>query len=188
MVSLGQYSKFQRLSRPGFVTALTSLDEVNQTLYGVWLSPGLVHYIYIFERGGGLLPTNGLLPSAKIFALLSSALNRGRHLYSAGRPSRWAPTHILVTLSSAQEKLWRRQDIRNELSVVVVLKTVDVVRSVFAELRQCLAVIMRVNGDKVARCPHFNTDQHEVDAQWMVQLQASVLKRFVRTTVATSHN
>jgi len=24
------------------------------------------------------------------------ALNRGRHLYSAGRPSRWALAHILV--------------------------------------------------------------------------------------------
>jgi len=27
-----------------------------------------------------------------------AALNRGRHLYSAGRPSRWALTHILVVL------------------------------------------------------------------------------------------
>jgi len=26
----------------------------------------------------------------------TAALNRGRHLYSAGRPSRWALTHILV--------------------------------------------------------------------------------------------
>jgi len=26
----------------------------------------------------------------------TAALNRGRHLYSAGRPSRWAPAHILV--------------------------------------------------------------------------------------------
>jgi len=26
----------------------------------------------------------------------SVALNRGRHLYSAGRPSRWALAHILV--------------------------------------------------------------------------------------------
>jgi len=26
----------------------------------------------------------------------SAALNRGRHLYSAGRPSRWALAHILV--------------------------------------------------------------------------------------------
>ena len=27
-----------------------------------------------------------------------AALNRGRHLYSAGRPSRWAFAHILVTV------------------------------------------------------------------------------------------
>ena len=26
----------------------------------------------------------------------TAALNRGRHLYSAGRPSRWASVHILV--------------------------------------------------------------------------------------------
>ena len=29
-----------------------------------------------------------------------AALNRGRHLYSAGRPSRWALAHILVLFSS----------------------------------------------------------------------------------------
>ena len=28
----------------------------------------------------------------------TAALNRGRHLYSAGRPSRWALAHILVSL------------------------------------------------------------------------------------------
>ena len=27
----------------------------------------------------------------------TAALNRGRHLYSAGRPSRWALAHILVS-------------------------------------------------------------------------------------------
>ena len=31
-----------------------------------------------------------------------AALNRGRHLCSAGRPSRWALAHILVHLKSAQ--------------------------------------------------------------------------------------
>jgi len=30
-----------------------------------------------------------------------AALNRGRHLYSAGRPSRWALAHILVIFCSA---------------------------------------------------------------------------------------
>ena len=32
-----------------------------------------------------------------------AALNRGRHLYLAGRPSRWALAHILVTLMLALE-------------------------------------------------------------------------------------
>jgi len=30
----------------------------------------------------------------------TAALNRGRHLYSAGRPSRWALAHILVFYAS----------------------------------------------------------------------------------------
>jgi len=45
LVSLGHPSKFQRVSRLGFVTALTT---VNQTLHDVWPSPALVHYTYIF--------------------------------------------------------------------------------------------------------------------------------------------
>jgi len=46
--SLGHPSKFQRVSRVGFVTAPTCSTEVNQTLHDVWLSHGLVQYIYIF--------------------------------------------------------------------------------------------------------------------------------------------
>jgi len=52
--------------------------EANQTLHNVWPSPELVHYIY-----------SGREPK---FA----ALSKGCHLYSAGRPSRWALAHILV--------------------------------------------------------------------------------------------
>jgi len=81
--------------------------EANQTLHDVWPSPGLVHYVYIF---GGFCPItefcqvqNSLcvqvLRSPILAALLhgtrvvgvrqTAALSRGRHLYSAGRPSRW---------------------------------------------------------------------------------------------------
>ena len=50
LVSLGHPCKFQRVSRLGSVTAPTCRStEANQTLHGVWPSPGLVHYIYIFE-------------------------------------------------------------------------------------------------------------------------------------------
>ena len=88
--------------------------EVNQTLYDVWTSPGLVHYIYIL----GLLSPNGILPGAKFtlrpslaFSYIGSvtarhsssgrqpnfaAFSRGRQLYSAGRQSRWASAHIIV--------------------------------------------------------------------------------------------
>jgi len=91
--------------------------EVNKTLQDVWPSPGLVHYIYVL---GGSCPLtefcqlqNSLciqvLHSPILPALLHSTqavavsqtlwhgtcngimeLSHGRHLYSAGRPSRWA--------------------------------------------------------------------------------------------------
>jgi len=63
--------------------------EVNQTLHEVWPSPALVHCIYIF---GGSLPPDGILPDAK-FTLRPSL---ARHLYLAGRLSRWASAHVLV--------------------------------------------------------------------------------------------
>ena len=47
-VSLGHPSKFQQVSRLGFITAVTSLNEANQTWHNVWPSPGLVRYIYTF--------------------------------------------------------------------------------------------------------------------------------------------
>jgi len=36
--------------------------EANQTLYDVWPSPGLVHYIYLYIHFRGLLPPDGILP------------------------------------------------------------------------------------------------------------------------------
>jgi len=89
--------------------------EANQTLHNVWPLPGLVDYIYIF--GGCCSVTefcqvqNSLCvvqvfrsPIGNVTARQSSsgrepnfaALSTGRHLYSAGRPSRWALAHILV--------------------------------------------------------------------------------------------
>ena len=89
--------------------------EVNKTSQDVWPSPGLVYFIYTFW---GLLSPNGILPGAKFtlypslaFSYIGSvtaghsssgrqpnfaALSRGRHLYSAGRPSGWALAHIFV--------------------------------------------------------------------------------------------
>jgi len=52
--SLGHPSKFQRVSRDGFVTAQTSLNAGQPNFaHDVWPSPALVHYIYIF---GGSCP------------------------------------------------------------------------------------------------------------------------------------
>jgi len=87
------------------------------------LSPGLVHYIYNFSGSSPLMEffqvQNSLyvqvLRSPILAALLHGApaagsakvcgmvqgmelwnFRRRRHLYSAGRPSRWASAHILL--------------------------------------------------------------------------------------------
>jgi len=90
------HSKFQRVSCLGFVTAPTSLNG-RQPNFARCLAVSWADTLHIHFRG--LLPPNGILPGGKIFAILSTAFNRGRHLYSAGRPSRWASAHILVIIA-----------------------------------------------------------------------------------------
>jgi len=89
--------------------------EANQTLDDVWLSPGLVHYIYIFGSSCPLTEfchvQNSLCVQVLRSPIIGSvtarhfssgrqpnfvALSRGRHLYATGRPTRWALAHILV--------------------------------------------------------------------------------------------
>jgi len=97
--------------------------EANQTLHDVWPSPGLAHYIYTFVDSCPLTEfcqvQNALCVQVLRFPILAALLHgtpaagvsqalrrgtkielrnfrRGRHLYSAGRPSRWASAHILV--------------------------------------------------------------------------------------------
>jgi len=116
LTSLGHCSKFQQ----GFASWLCYCSDIAQwkptKLRDVWSSHGLVLYIYIF---GGSCPVlefcqvqNSLcvqvLRSPILAALLhgtqvvgvsqTASLNRGRHLYSAGWPSRWALAHILVVI------------------------------------------------------------------------------------------
>jgi len=125
--------------------------EANQTLHRVLPLPGLVHYIYIF---GGCCSvtefckvqnslcvlqvlrspigsvTAGRLSSGREpnFAVLST----GRHLYSAGQPSRWALAHIPVycvflwlfllvfnfCFLSTSQKIDREEHLRNGLFCV----------------------------------------------------------------------
>jgi len=91
----------------------------NQTLHSVWPLHGLVDYVYIF--GGCCSVTEfcqvqnslGVLqvlrcPIGSVTARQSSsgrepnfaALSTRRHLYPAGRPSRWALAHIIVLVLS----------------------------------------------------------------------------------------
>jgi len=98
----------------------------------IWPSPGLVHYIYIFWGLLPLTEFSPVQNSLYVQVLCSSILtalqllqgtpaassaklcgvvqgmelrnfHRGRHLYAAGRPSRWASAHIVVIAA-----LWNR--------------------------------------------------------------------------------
>jgi len=111
---LGHPSKFQRVSRLAFVTAATSLTG-GQPNFARCLAVSWAATLCIHFRGLLLLTEfcpvqNSLyvqvLCSPILAALLhgtravgisgTAAFSRGRHLYSAGRPSRWASAHILV--------------------------------------------------------------------------------------------
>jgi len=112
LVSLGHLNKFQRVSCLGFVTAPTSLNRDQPRCLAIsWAGTLCIHF-------RGSYPPNGILPDAKFtlrpnlaFSHIGgvavwhwssgrhpnfAAFSRGRHLYSSGRPSRWASTHILV--------------------------------------------------------------------------------------------
>jgi len=104
--------------------------EANQTFHDVWLSPGLLHYIHF----RGLLPPNVILPDVKCtlrpsvaFSYIgnvtarhsssgrqpySAMLSRGRHLYLAGWPSRWASAHIRVYFFIEYARSSKTQDTR----------------------------------------------------------------------------
>jgi len=121
---MGHPSKFQRISHLGFVTAATSLNG-GQPNFARCLAVSWAGTLYIHFRG--ILPRNGILLCAKFTLRLSCVLlywqrsctaldrwasakvcgfvqgmelqnfRRGRHLYSTGRPSRWASAHVLVS-------------------------------------------------------------------------------------------
>jgi len=115
--TLGHPCKFQGVSHVGFVTAATSLNGCQPNFarcLAVSWTGRLYRPIHFWE----LLPPNGILPGAKCtlrpslaFSYIGSvtaqhanswpqpsfaAFSTGRHLYSEGRPSRWASGHILV--------------------------------------------------------------------------------------------
>ena len=123
--SLGHPSKFQRVHVLAAFLQRCRSTEANQTLHDVWPSPGLVQDIYIFGSSCPLTEfhymQNSLCVQVLHFPTLASLLHgtpaagsakhcgvvqgmelrnfrRGRHLYLAGRPLRWASAHILVMM------------------------------------------------------------------------------------------
>jgi len=82
----GHPSKFQRVSHLGIVTAPTSLSG-GQLNFARCLAV-LVHYIYVIGGSCPLVQFCYVLWS-KGHQPNFAAFSRGRHLYSAVRPSRW---------------------------------------------------------------------------------------------------
>jgi len=106
-VSLGQPSKFQRVSCFGFVTAATLLNG-SQPNFALFLAISRAGTLYIHFRNWILPGATFTLRPRLVLSYFGSvtarhsssgrqpnfaALNRGRHLYSAGRPSRWSLAH-----------------------------------------------------------------------------------------------
>jgi len=121
--SLGHRSKFQQVSRLGIVTAATSYQKPSKlcTMFG-----RLLGWCTIYTLSGALVPQRNFSTCKIHFASKSCVLlywqryctalqqlssakqcgvvqgmelqnfRRGRHLYSAWRPSRWLSAHILV--------------------------------------------------------------------------------------------
>jgi len=114
LASLGHPSKFQRVSRLGFVTAATSLNgsqpNFARCLAVSWAGALYIHFrgllprrnfatckIHFASKSCALLLLAALLHGTQVVGVSQTvALSRGRHLYAAGRPSRWALAHILV--------------------------------------------------------------------------------------------
>ena len=126
---LGHRSKFQRVSRLAFITAATSLTG-GQPNFARCLAVSCSGTLCIHFRG--LLLPDGILPRAKFtlrpslaFSYIGSVtarhssighqlccgvvqgmelhnFRRGRHIYSARWPSRWALAHILVCLNMSR--------------------------------------------------------------------------------------
>jgi len=161
LTSLGHPIQFQPVSRLGYLTAPTSLNGGQQNFAGC-LAVSWAGTLYIhFWR---LLPPNGILPAAKVTLRLSLAFSyigstalqqrasarlcgvmvlqnfcRGCHLYSAGRPSRWASAHILVIIiisgllnvrgqnDMSEDSIYDGKNCRGSVTAAVGFTTLDYV-------------------------------------------------------------
>jgi len=118
LASLGHSSKFQRVSHLGFVTAATSLNRGQAnfarclpiswtgTLYIHWERNFATCKIHFASKSGVLLYWHRYCTAFEQWASVKFCsvvqgmelwnFCRGRHLYLARQPSRWASAHILV--------------------------------------------------------------------------------------------
>jgi len=104
--SLGHPSKFQRVSRLGFVTALTSLNG-GQPNFARCSAVSCTGILYV-HFGGGFPVLASLLHGTRAAGVSQTlrcgtrngitVFRRGRNLYSAGQPSRWAVARVVVIL------------------------------------------------------------------------------------------
>jgi len=141
LIFITNRKSYYEVSHLGFVTAPTSLNG-GQRNFARCLAVSWAGILYIFFRG--LLPPNRILPGAKFtlrpslaFSYIGSVtarhsssghqpvcsvvqgmelrnFRRARHLYSAGRPSRWASAHT-HSINSALVLLQASADVNMKL-------------------------------------------------------------------------
>ena len=57
------------------------------------------------------------------------------------------------------------------MSVVIVVERVDVVSPISTEVIYSCCDVFRVHSNLITAFPNFDSNQHDVDAFWMIQLQ-----------------
>ena len=167
----GTPANFNRLRVLALLLHRCRSIEVIQALHDVWPFLGLVHYIHIF--GGScpltefwqvqnslcvqVLRSPALLHSTWVVGVSQTvALNRGCHLYLAGRPSHWASTHILVIFCFGFVHL-------TELESVNILPCVTHLLSycTMVSVNQMMSLTMTVSRDGVGE-PYDYADNNSV--------------------------
>jgi len=97
---LGHPYKFQRILRLSSLTASSKREGKEEYLYSAFSHQSTHKALRHGSHSFSCKQYHACLPSSSGRQPNFAALNRGRHLCSAGRPSGWALAHILVELFS----------------------------------------------------------------------------------------
>jgi len=142
LTSLGHPIQFQPVSRLGYLTAPTSLNGGQQNFAGClavsWAGTLCIRPSLAFSYiGSTALQQRASARLCGVMVLQNFC--RGCHLYSAGRPSRWASAHILVIIiisgllnvrgqnDMSEDSIYDGKNCRGSVTAAVGFTTLDYV-------------------------------------------------------------